>query len=442
MVNSMQTASSAHAVRPEQPEVVEPGHGDSAARPAGTIERWVGEGLDPGLELVRPLGAGSHALVFLAREPALKRLVVVKVLRPELAADQVMRRRFEREAQAAAQLVHTNVPMIYRVGRLPDETPYFVMEYIEGRSLEDAIATMGPLPLEQAIAALREVSGALAAAHANDVVHRDVRPGNVLIESRTGRAVLTDFGIAGLLETGSRAAERLTTPGHRLGDARYMSPEQIRGEAATEQSDVYALGVLAYEMLTGRGPFDARPDARIATLQPRRSPSSLALLRSDLDPATADAIERCLAEEPNRRPRAADLPALLREPIAAAKPVKDGKPGSPFAAFLGDLRRRRVYQVGIAYIAIAIAMVEATNNFFPVLNIPDWAGRAVAVVLVLGFPVALTLSWVFDITDTGIRRTRAPRTRRSALVADALPWVALAGSVLGALLVGVWLLIR
>jgi serine/threonine-protein kinase len=441
----MDTADAPRIIPPERPDTSEYSDRDAAAQPASAaaeIERWVGAGLDPGLELVRPLGAGNHAHVFLARDPALQRLVVVKVLRPELAADQIMRRRFEREAQAAAQLVHTNVPLIYSVGGLADDTPYIVMEYIEGRSLEDAIAALGPLPLDQALPMLRAVAGALAAAHAHDVVHRDVRPGNVLIEATTGRAVLTDFGIAGLLETGSRAVERLTTPGHRLGDPRYMSPEVIRGEPASEQSDVFALGVLAYETLTGRGPFADGSNARLATMQLSQSPASLRALRPDLEAATASAIERCLAKEPNRRPRAAELPALLGDRRAAKSGATAAAPPSPLAAFLADLRHRRVYQVGIAYIAIGIALVEAANNFFPALDVPGWASRAVALVVVLGFPIALTLSWVFDITDSGIRRTRAPQTRRAALVADLLPWAALAASVLCALLVGLWMLTR
>jgi eukaryotic-like serine/threonine-protein kinase len=219
--------------------------------------------LQPDLEPIRVLGAGATAEVILAREPALQRLVAVKILRSELAADKVARQRFEREAQSAARIMNPSVTSIYRVGRTADGRPFIVMEYIEGRTLADLLEGGEPLAEDRAIKLLASVTEALAAAHERGIIHRDVRPGNVLVEHRTGRAVLGDFGIAALLETGTAAVTQLTAAGMMLGDVRYNSPERIRGEDAVEQSDVYSFGVLAYEVLTGRGPYDARSSAQL-----------------------------------------------------------------------------------------------------------------------------------------------------------------------------------
>jgi serine/threonine-protein kinase len=406
------------------------------------LESSMRSALLPDLEVVRPLGQGKHSFVYLARQPGLQRLVVVKVLRPDLASVPVMRRRFEREAQSAARLAHTHVPLIHHVARLPGDVPYIVMEYIEGRTLADIIDTIGPLALDKASATLAAIASALADAHEHGIVHRDVRPGNVMVESRTGRTVLMDFGIAGLKETGVATAERLTTAGERLGDLRYMSPEELRGEPATEQSDVYAFGILAYESLTGRGPFGAASDAKLAVAHLQAPPTPLLELRLEIGAAAAATIERCLAKDPNRRPRAGDLPELLRSvgaiETAAAAPQE---PASPFVAFLADLKRRRVYQVGFAYLAVGFAVVEIANNFFPPLHISEGANTVVAAVVVVGFPVALVLSWLYDFTDGGIRRTQGSRPADGTRsFTRSLPWIALGLSVIAALLVGYWLL--
>jgi serine/threonine protein kinase len=179
----------------------------------------------PELEPIRLLGSGATAHVYLAREPALARLV---------AADAVARQRFEREAQSAARIAHPHVTAIYRVGRVPDGRPYIVMEYVEGRTLTDVLAAGGVYEEPAARELLAALASALTAAHEKGVIHRDVRPANVLLENRTGRAVLGDFGVAGLLDSGSAAAARLTTAGMVLGDPRYHSPEQVRGEPAVE----------------------------------------------------------------------------------------------------------------------------------------------------------------------------------------------------------------
>jgi tRNA A-37 threonylcarbamoyl transferase component Bud32 len=396
------------------------------------------QALLPDLEIIRPLGSGETAHVHLAREPALQRLVAVKVLRPEAAADPVARRRFEREAQSAARITHPNVTTIHRVGRFPDDegTPYIVMEYVEGRTVNDIMAAGGTFDDATARRVLAAVASALAAAHDRGIVHRDVRPGNVFVENRTGRAILADFGIAALLDSGSAAATRLTQAGVLIGDVRRMSPEQIRGEPVTAQSDVYSFGVLAYELLTGLGPYRAETDAAVMAAHLRQDPRRLADLRSDVDPGLAVLIERCLAKEPNRRPLSSEIAAALAGGGAPAEllPAEAG----PLAHFLGELRRRRVYRMVGGYGAVAIAILGATQVVYDAFTLSRLSYQVIVLSTLAGFPVALVLSWLYDLNRGGVRRTRpapaAPRT-------GALVWGGLAASVLAVALLG-WFLLR
>ncbi|MEO5510091.1 MAG: serine/threonine-protein kinase, partial [Longimicrobiales bacterium] len=172
------------------------------AETTGALDERVRTELLPDLEVLRSLGTGTSANVYLARETSLQRLVAVKVLRPSVAADDILRRRFEREAQSAARIVHSHVTAVYRVGHLSDNVPYIVMEYVEGRTLADMMESGVGVEPGQARAMLCAIASALAAAHERGIVHRDVRPGNVLVD-RAGRAVLGDFGIAALLESGA-----------------------------------------------------------------------------------------------------------------------------------------------------------------------------------------------------------------------------------------------
>jgi serine/threonine protein kinase len=398
-------------------------------------------GLKPDLEILRQLGSGDTANVYLAREPALQRLVAVKVLRPDVAADTVARQRFEREAQSAARISHAHVTAIYRVGRLAGDVPYMVMEYIDGRTVQEILAAGSKFDLGYARDLLVSIAAALAAAHERGIVHRDVRPGNVFVENRTARAVLGDFGIAALLESGAESATRLTMLGVKLGDTRYMSPEQLRGEPVTEASDMYAFGILAYEVLTGRGPYEAKGEAQMMAAHVQGEPQKLRELRADIDPAVAARVESCLAKDANLRPRAEEIAAALAlaaapPPAAAAVPADD--PG-PIAQLLEELRRRRVYRVLVGYGAFALAVfgvAEGINQGFP---LSPRVNQVMVVTTLAGFPLALVLSWLFDIRAGRIQRTHAiaasPRARMlmwlglgvSVLVVAALGWLLLSG---------------
>jgi len=406
--------------------------GTSAAA-ASALDERVREELLPDLEVVRSLGTGASANVYLARETSLQRLVAVKVLRPSVAADDVLRQRFEREAQSAARITHPNVTAIYRVGRLRDGVPYIVMEYVEGRTLADMIDSAIEIDATQARSILGDVASALGSAHDHGIVHRDVRPGNVLVD-RKGRAVLGDFGIAALLESGATANARLTAVGIRLGDPRYLSPEQIQGEPVVEQSDIYSFGVLACELLTGAHPFAANSDAQMMMAHMQQEPRPLKSLRPDVDAAVAALIERCLAKQPARRPLAREIAARLNTQAGTTPDVER----TAFEQFVHELRRRRVYQVVAAYGAVALAVLGLSQFANDAGLLSAHVYKPTVAVMLAGFPVVLVLSWLFDIRPGRIERTASGQySQRAKLVT----WAALAIVGGGAALLA-WLIMR
>src|SRR3954453_12978864 len=189
------------------------------------------------------------ATIYRAHDAQLDRDVAVKLLRPEYGRDPDFLARFRQEAQSVAQLNHPNVVGVFDYGQGPSG-PFTVMELIDGEDLASILRRTGPLPARQAARIAAEVARALAAAHARGIIHRDIKPGNVLVSS-DGRVKVTDFGIARAM-----AEAQMTLPGTTLGSVHYFSPEQVRGETASEASDIYALGIVLYEMLTGRRPWE------------------------------------------------------------------------------------------------------------------------------------------------------------------------------------------
>lgn len=273
------------------------------------IEAWSGPAEFDNLKVIRLLGRGSMGVVHLAQETNLERLVAIKTLRGIVAGDGLADRRLRREASAAARIAHPNVTTVHRLGELPDGTPYIVMQYVRGRTLTSQMASSGSIDRQTAITVIRQIAQALEAAHREEVIHRDVKPGNVLIESGSDLAILSDFGIAGILESGSKIATRLTRDGEVLGDIRYISPEQARGDPPTPASDMYSLGIIAYELLTGAYPY--RKNGLLPHLD--EEPTPMSAVRENIDAAVERIIMQALAKRADDRPTATQFLAGLDE---------------------------------------------------------------------------------------------------------------------------------
>lgn len=375
-------------------------------RPMSDLMARLQEALGDDFDFVRPLGQGSVAEVFLAREKGLERPVAVKVLRRSLAMDETARKRFVREAKLAARMRHPNVVAVHRVGELgQDGRPYLVMEYIDGRTFEDVLAATGPLSEDEVTRILVEVTKGLEAAHDMGVIHRDVRPGNIMCTRGGERIVLADFGLAGILETGSEAVTRLTAAGEILGDVHYAPPEQLQGEPVQPGSDIYALAVTAYELLSGKGPFpDETKPARLIRAHLTAEPTPISRMRFGVSPALEGALLRCLHKKPEHRPSARSLRQQL---LAGEEGVPENK--GAVASFLDELKRRHVYKVGAAYgafILVVLAFVDAALPALP-FALPEWTDTAVVTITLAGLPLALILAWFYDLTSGGVRRTRA-----------------------------------
>ncbi len=243
--------------------------------------------------LGRILGRGGMCIVYQAWDTRLERNVAIKRLEPPLNEDPRTRARFDREGRALAQLSHPNVVTLIDRGSTESED-YLVFEYVEGRSLKE-MTRSGPLPVAEAGHIAGQVAEGLAAAHLAGIVHRDVKPQNILID-RQGHAKVTDFGIA----TGADWT-RVTRAGSIIGSARYMSPEQVRSKPVDARSDIYSLGVVMYEMLAGRPPFDGTSMPEIARQHLHTPPPPLAELRPDLPPGLEKVVMRCLEKDPGDR---------------------------------------------------------------------------------------------------------------------------------------------
>lgn len=290
--------------------------------------------------------------VFVAHESSLGRKVVVKVLPPEMAAA-VNLDRFRREIQLAAQLQHPHIVPLLAAGET-DGLPYFTMPFVRGETLRARLAKGGELPVSETIRFLREVASALAYAHENSIVHRDIKPENVLVSG--GSAVVTDFGVAKALSASSGAAGlSLTSMGVALGTPAYMAPEQATADPNTDhRADIYALGVMAYEMLTGYTPFQGRSPQATLAAHVTEKPDSITNRRSSVPPALASLVMACLEKRPADRPQTAaevmhQLDAL-HTPSGGLTPTAQ----VPAARRGPDLARLKWIAAGIAAVVLIV----------------------------------------------------------------------------------------
>jgi serine/threonine-protein kinase len=263
-------------------------------------------------DIERPLGAGGMGSVLLARDKTLDRSVALKVISPELSTAKSFRARFLQEARTVARLRHPNIVAVYAAGE-SDGLLYFVMEYVPGESLRDLIEREGRVEPARATRILRQLADALAYAHSNGIIHRDIKPENILLDAESGRAMITDFGVAQALSSGD---ERMTGTGFIVGSPRYMSPEQAAGERNLDgRSDIYSLGLVGYEMLSGEPAFGGESAVSIIAKQITAAAAPLSEKVSGLPAELAEAIDRALAKDPSERwQTGAELAAALGEP--------------------------------------------------------------------------------------------------------------------------------
>ena len=268
----------------------------------------------------RMLGRGGMGVVYLARELRLDRPVAIKVLPPELANEPTVRERFLREARTAALLSHPNIVPIYRVDEIGDLV-ILVMAFVDGPTLGARIRSAGAIPAPEAAKILRGVAWALAYAHARGVVHCDVKPDNILLDRDTGRALVTDFGIAQHVR--GRSAEGPTPV---VGSAHFMSPEQVTGKALDARSDIYSLGAVGWYAVAGQLPFDGKVND-VLRKQVHQPPPPLADVAPDVSPALAETLERALAKSPDDRFQTAEafadaIALSVAPPVVASVPVQ------------------------------------------------------------------------------------------------------------------------
>jgi eukaryotic-like serine/threonine-protein kinase len=384
------------------------------------------------------LVGGGMSRVFAATEHALGRKVVIKVLPPELSAG-VNRERFQREIQVAAQLQHPHIVPLLSAGRIPSDAPtgssdavtegellYYTMPFIEGESLRAAIGRRGRLPVRDVVRILHDVVEALAYAHSRGVVHRDIKPGNILTIG--SHALVTDFGVAKALSA-AMPVSGMTSAGMAIGTPAYMAPEQLAADpTADHRIDIYAVGLLAYELLSGQSPFvGTSPQATMAA-QLTRVPDPLDTLRDDVPPALSAIITRCLEKLPEHRPQTAT--ALLDELDGVATPAG----GAPSAAVTAKLpassapppKQRRAVIAGallvvIAAVAVAVTMRQRPQSAGPVQAVtvsaapaPATAPGAAAGAAIAGGPTNRAIG------DSSVRTPIVLSRAESLAIADAV----------------------
>jgi eukaryotic-like serine/threonine-protein kinase len=401
------------------------------------------QALADGYTIERELGGGGMSRTYLAREHALSRRVVVKVLSPDLLQGLSVER-FKREVLLAAQLQHPHVVPVLSAGDT-DGMPWFTMPYVDGESLRRRLED-GPIGIGESVGILRDVAKALAYAHAHGVVHRDIKPDNVLLSS--GSATVTDFGIAKAISaardgTGAPNAT-LTQAGMAIGTPAYMAPEQAAGDPRLDhRADIYSFGAMAYEVLAGRQVFAGLAPARQIVAHLSETPRDVRELRPDIPPALATLVMQCLLKEPGERPADAAtiarvLDTVTTSGISSAAPMALMSPRLPLAKALG------------MWAAVAAVVVLTAWAATEVIGLPDWALAGATGVMLAGLPAILGTWWVQRTarriatltparTDTG---ARAPVGTMATFALKASPHVSWTRTWrAGALVVGAFILL-
>ncbi|MEM6337811.1 MAG: serine/threonine-protein kinase, partial [Bacteroidota bacterium] len=268
-------------------------------------------------DVVRFIGEGGMGTVFQGVDAMLDREVAIKALRPELASQENVAARFRSEAVTLARLNHPNVALLYSFLQEPNGHLYMVMEFVRGETLEDLLRRVGPLEPAQAVEVMAQILDGVGHAHEAGIIHRDLKPANAML-TETGRVKVMDFGIARAL-----GSARMTRAGRLIGTLEYMAPEQVQGKEATPATDVYALGIVLYELLTGRVPFESQSDFTLMQAQIQEAPAPPRVFRPGMPDALEAVILKALEKDPAARFASADefRDALLALDLPAAKPI-------------------------------------------------------------------------------------------------------------------------
>lgn len=330
--------------------------------------------------------------VFLAEEPRLGRQVVIKLLPPEMGAA-VNIERFEREIQLAARLQHPHVVSLLTAGASGDLL-YYVMPFIAGESLRAKLSREGAMPLAEAVRILREVVDALAYAHANSVVHRDIKPDNVLLS--TGHAVVTDFGVAKAVSASSGGHSSLTSLGVALGTPAYMAPEQAAADPHVDhRADIYAVGALAYEMVTGRTPFVAPTPQAMLAAHITQSPDPVTRHRPAVPAALSAIVMRCLEKHPaDRWQTAGELLAQLETVLTPSGGLTPSEAQPAISSGTAEALRkshpvRVIASFGLAAVATLAVVYLAVQQF----GLPEWVFYGAVLLLLMGLPITLATGY-------------------------------------------------
>jgi len=270
----------------------------------------------------RQLGRGGMGAVYLARDRQLDRLLAIKVLPEEFATQRDLRERFLRETRTAAGFSHPNIVPVFAVEEREDVLA-MAMGYVEGESLAERVTRAGPLTIRETVRLLDDVGYALAYAHGRDVVHRDIKPDNIMIERATGRALVMDFGISRVISTAIATDTALTRVGEVVGTPEYMSPEQASGDVVDGRSDLYALGLVAWFALTGTPPMSGASTQQVLVKQLTETLPLISIIRTDVPSALAEAIARCLRKAPSERFETAE------SFVESVDAVRQGEPDVP-----------------------------------------------------------------------------------------------------------------
>jgi len=357
-------------------------------------------------KISKRIGRGGMGEVYLASDISAGRKAALKLLPTQFTGDAERMKRFQQEARAVAGLNHPNILTIYEVGA-DSSLRYIASELIEGETLRQRLGRES-MQLSEAVEIAIQVAGALAAAHEAGVIHRDVKPENIMLRP-DGYVKVLDFGIAKLAEqevpvTMAKEEALLlveTNLGSVLGTVRYMSPEQARGAHVDRRTDIWSLGVVLYEMVTGHVPFTGDTPQKVMSSILEKEPPPLTNYLAHSSAALQQIISKTLRKDRDERYRSAHH--LL-------KALKDLRRNLEFESFFmngffDEVKRRKVYRVAAAYIIAAAGIIQLASAAFPAWDLPNSALRLVIMLLLIGFPLALVLGWIFDLTPQGIRAT-------------------------------------